>query len=71
MNEHPDWRQFKADEEHQAYLADLDTWRDEKDGSEVRIIINGLDSYDLPITEEEWKAILAGYETMEIEGVDE
>ena len=71
MSEHPDWQQFKSDEEHQAYLADLDTWRDEKDGSEVRIIINGLDSYDMPITEEEWKAVLAQYEIMEEEGVDD
>ena len=65
MSEHPDWRQFKADEEHQAYLADLDT------EPEVRIIINGVDSHDMPISEEEWKAILAGYELVEKEGVDE
>ena len=65
MTEHPDWKQFKTEEEHQAYLADLDT------EPEVRIIINGVDSHDMPITEEEWKAVLAQYEIMEKEGVDE
>ena len=31
MSEHPDWRQFKLEEEHIAYLADLATELDEQD----------------------------------------
>ena len=31
MSEHPDWRQFKLEEEHQAYLADLATELDREE----------------------------------------
>ena len=65
MSEHPDWRQFKLEQEHNDYLSDLGT------EDEVRIIINGVNSHDMPLSEEEWKAILAGYELMEKDGVDE
>jgi|TARA_R110000824_G_scaffold320638_4_gene507624 hypothetical protein len=30
MSEHPDWRQFKLEMEHQDYLADLDTEPEER-----------------------------------------
>jgi hypothetical protein len=37
MSEHPDWREFKLEEEHNAYLADLATDLDieeiEKEGA--------------------------------------
>ena len=59
MSEHPNWKQFKLEEEHQAYLADLDT-------KPEMVISNMPFSY----SEEEWKSILAQYETMEKEGVD-
>ena len=59
MSEHPDWREFKSEEEHHDYLASLDT----EPGMEVS---NMPFSY----SEEEWKSILAQYETMEKEGVD-
>ena len=41
MSEHPDWRQFKLEEEHQAYLADLATELDE----EEILVISELDLF--------------------------
>jgi hypothetical protein len=31
MSEHPDWREFKLEEEHHAYLANLATELDEEE----------------------------------------
>ena len=31
MSEHPDWKQYKLEEEHMAYLSDLATELDEEE----------------------------------------
>jgi len=59
MSENPDWKQFKLEEEHQVYLADLDI--------ESEMVVSNM---PFSYSEEEWKSILAQYETMEKEGVD-
>jgi hypothetical protein len=59
MSEHPNWKQFKLEEEHQAYIADLDT--------EPEMVVSNM---PFSYSEEEWKSILAQYATMEKEGVD-
>jgi hypothetical protein len=59
MSEHPNWKQFKLEEEHQAYIADLDT--------EPEMVVSNM---PFSYSEEEWKSILAQYATMEKEGVN-
>jgi hypothetical protein len=56
MSEHPDWREFKLEEEHQAYLADLAT--------EPEVEISNVAN---PLSGEQWKSVLAQYTIMEEE----
>jgi hypothetical protein len=53
MSEHPDWRQFKLEEEHMAYIADLFVETEDNPPS---------------LSEEEWKSLIEGYEMMVVDG---
>ena len=55
MSEHPDWREFKLEEESMSYNADMSIETEDNPPA---------------YSEEEWKSLLARYTRVEEEGVD-